>query len=61
MTDLAIKDKKTKEKGDLFILNHFFGPREGEGIRKFVDEIKLLGSDNAKLLANGIRNETFNY
>jgi len=62
VTDLDIKNKtKTKKKGDLGTLHKFFGPREGEGIRLFVEETKLLGQDNAKLIADGIRNKTFTY
>ena len=62
MTDLAVKkDNQTQKKGNLFILNKFFGPQPGEGIRQFVEEVKLLGEDNIKLLADGIRNETYTY
>ncbi len=61
MTDLDIKDKVKKPKGDLGVLHQFFGPREGESIRKFVEEVKAIEQDNAKLLADGIRDETFNY
>ena len=61
MTDLALKIKTEKKKGNLFMLNKFFGPREGEGIRQFVEEVKLLGEENTKILADGIRDKTFNY
>ena len=62
MTDLAVKkNNRTQKKGNLFELNKFFGPREGEGIRQFVEEVKLLGNTDIALLANGIRNETYTY
>ncbi len=63
MTDLAVKQPRnqTQQKGNLFILNQFFGPQPNEGIRQFVEEVKFLGDDDIKLLADGIRNETFTY
>ena len=62
MTDLAVKpDNQTQKKGNLFVLNKFFGPLGGEGIRQFVEEVKLLGDTNIALLADGIRDETYDY
>ena len=61
MTDLAVASNQTQKKGNLFILNQFFGPQAGEGIRQFVEEVKLLGDHDIALLADGIRNETYTY
>jgi hypothetical protein len=67
MTDLAIKtimpkDKKKKDKGDIVVLYNFFHKGNNSiTIHDFVKEIKALGKAESAQLAQGIRNESYNY
>lgn len=48
-------------KSNAVVLLQFFGVRDGQSKREFVQEINELGEETKQLLADGIRNETYTY
>jgi predicted CopG family antitoxin len=50
-----------KPKGDVVILKEYFGLKEDEDLKGFLEELKKLSSEEKTLLADGIRNGSFTY
>ena len=62
-TDLAVKEEQTKKaQGDIVVLFNFFHKdSRTTTIRDFVQEVKLLSKPVLRQLADGIRNESYDY
>ncbi len=62
-TDLAVKEEQTKKaQGDIVVLFNFFHKdSRTTTIRDFVQEVKLLSKRVLRQLADGIRNESYDY
>ncbi len=62
--DLAVKDTETKKKqGDIVVLYNFFHKdvRSTVSIKDFVVEVKELTKPVLRQLADGIRDESYDY
>ncbi len=62
MTDLAVKEQTKKKQGDIVVLFNFFHKDSRTiTIRDFVQEVKELTKPVIRQLADGIRDESYDY